>query len=75
VKWIVDWTIKKARRIVIIVIGGTVLAIGVIMIVAPGPAILVIPLGLAILATEFAWARSLLHKVKDRINGGKKDVR
>jgi uncharacterized protein (TIGR02611 family) len=75
VKWIVDWTIKKARRIVIIVIGGTVLAIGVIMIVAPGPAIIVIPLGLAILATEFAWARSLLHKVKDRINSAKKGIR
>lgn len=73
-KWIVDWTIKKARRIIIIVIGGTVLAIGVIMIVAPGPAIIVIPLGLAILATEFAWARSLLHKIKDRIGRAKKGV-
>jgi uncharacterized protein (TIGR02611 family) len=69
-----DWTIKKAKRIVVIVIGGTVLAIGVIMIVTPGPAIIVIPLGLAILATEFAWARSLLHKVRERIDSTKKGV-
>jgi hypothetical protein len=41
-----------------------VLAIGIAMIVLPGPAIVVIPLGLGILATEFVWARSLLAKVK-----------
>lgn len=73
-RWIVDWTIKKARRIIIVVIGGTVLTIGVIMIVAPGPAVIVIPLGLAILATEFAWARSLLNKVKERIGRVKKGI-
>jgi hypothetical protein len=36
------------------------------MIVLPGPAIVVIPVGLAILATEFVWARKLLITVKDR---------
>ena len=74
-KWLIDWTVTKARRAIILVIGGTVLLLGVIMIVTPGPAIIVIPAGLAILATEFAWARSLLHKVRDRIarvNGGGK---
>jgi hypothetical protein len=34
------------------------------MVVLPGPAFLVIPLGLAILATEFVWARHLLNKAK-----------
>ena len=37
------------------------------MIVLPGPAIVVIPIGLAILATEFLWARKLLDRVKERI--------
>jgi len=46
-------------------VGGTVLAIGVALIVLPGPAFVVIPLGLAILGVEFAWARSWLRKVKD----------
>jgi putative transmembrane protein PGPGW len=37
------------------------------MIVLPGPAVVVIPIGLAILATEFIWARKLLVRVKERI--------
>jgi len=47
------------------IVGGTVLAIGVALLVLPGPAFVVIPLGLAILGLEFAWARAWLRKVKD----------
>ena len=46
------------------VIGVTVLAIGVAMIILPGPAMVVIPLGLGILAIEFAWARRMLERLK-----------
>lgn len=60
---------KTAKRLVIGVIGGTVLLVGVAMIVLPGPAFVVIPLGLAILATEFVWAKRLLTRVKDRVRG------
>jgi len=70
----VAWTLRKVKRAVVAVIGGTVLALGIAMIVLPGPAILVIPLGLAILATEFLWARNLLHKTKGyltRISAGR----
>jgi hypothetical protein len=42
----------------------TVLLIGIVMIILPGPAILVIPAGLFILGLEFAWARRLLAKAK-----------
>lgn len=55
------------RRAVVAVIGFTVLLIGVAMVVLPGPAIVVIPLGLAILATEFVWARRLLEKARATI--------
>jgi uncharacterized protein (TIGR02611 family) len=48
-------------------IGFTVLAVGIAMIVLPGPAILVIPLGLSILATEFVWAKKFLEKVKSKL--------
>jgi tellurite resistance protein TerC len=58
----------QAKRIVVIVVGFTVLLIGVIMIALPGPAIIVIPLGLAILATEFIWARRLLRRFKKTVN-------
>ena len=43
------------------------LCIGMAMLVLPGPAIVVIPIGLGILATEFVWARNLLHKIKERL--------
>lgn len=60
-------TLGQAKRLVITVIGFTVLASGVAMIVLPGPAVVVIPVGLAILATEYIWARKLLATVKERI--------
>lgn len=60
-------TLGQTKRLVIIVIGFTILAAGIAMIVLPGPAIVVIPVGLAILATEFIWARKLLVAVKERI--------
>lgn len=49
---------------VVAVVGGTVVAIGVAMIVLPGPALVVIPVGLAILGAEFAWARRWLRRLK-----------
>jgi len=47
------------------IVGFTVLFIGIAMIVLPGPAFIVIPAGIGILATEFVWARSLLKEVKN----------
>lgn len=60
-------TIRQLKRLIIAVVGFTVLAIGLAMIVLPGPAFIVIPLSLAILATEFIWARNLLKKVKNKL--------
>jgi uncharacterized protein (TIGR02611 family) len=56
--------LRLAKRIVVAAIGFSVVILGIVMIVTPGPAILVIPAGLAILAVEFAWARRLLRKAK-----------
>ena len=55
---------KKIRRIIVAVVGGTVLALGIALIVLPGPAFIVIPAGLAILAIEFAWARRWLRSAR-----------
>ena len=55
---------RTFRRIGIFIIGGTVLLIGIALLVLPGPAFIVIPSGLAILAIEFAWAKRWLDKVK-----------
>lgn len=59
---------KAARRIAIGVVGSTVLLVGLVMIVLPGPAIVVIPIGLAILGLEFAWARYWLRKLRHGIS-------
>ncbi len=58
---------RQARRVVILIVGSTVVLVGVAMIVLPGPGTLMIPLGLAILAIEFAWARLWLKRVKRSI--------
>ncbi|MBM3836519.1 MAG: hypothetical protein FJ398_00930 [Verrucomicrobia bacterium] len=52
------------RRILVVVLGGTVLLLGLALVVLPGPAFIVIPLGLAILAVEFAWARRWLRSAR-----------
>ncbi len=57
-------TYNAVRRIVIGVVGATVLLLGIIMIVTPGPAVVFIPAGLAILGLEFAWARYWLRRAR-----------
>lgn len=61
-------TYKVARRIVVAIVGSTVLLLGVVMLVTPGPGLLIIPLGLAILSIEFAWARYWLRRVREKIS-------
>jgi len=69
--------IKHARRVIILVIGVTVILFGLIAGLLPFvPGIVIVPLGLAILATEFVWARRLLKRLKqaagdlsDRVTG------
>ncbi len=63
-------TLSQARRIIKIVIGFTLLLVGIALIFLPGPATVVIPLALAILAGEFLWAKRLL----DRFNAGVKHL-
>lgn len=61
-------SVSQVRKVVVFVVGGTVLLIGVAMVVLPGPAIVVIPVGLGILSIEFAWAGLLLKRAKRYFN-------
>lgn len=63
-----DLTYKTGRRIVIAIVGSSVLVIGIVMLITPGPAFVVIPIGLAILAIEFVWARRWLTKLRQMIS-------
>ena len=67
--WYRRWVIRiglqnrpRIRKLIVGVIGGTVFLFGLALMILPGPAVLVVPLGLAILATEFAWARLLIKR-------------
>ena len=57
--------IDQAKRLVKVVIGFTVLLVGLALVVLPGPAIIDIPIGLTILATEFVWAKRLMAHFTD----------
>ena len=70
-----DLTYRQARRLAVLVIGGTVLLLGLALIVLPGPAFIVIPLGLAILSLEFAWARAFLARVRREISERNRELR
>jgi tellurite resistance protein TerC len=57
-------SVARVKRVAVAILGGTVLLVGVALLVLPGPAFLVIPAGLAILALEFAWAKRWLDKAR-----------
>ena len=52
----------KLYRALFVLLGLVVLAVGIAMLALPGPAFVVIPIGLAVLSLEFAWAERLLEK-------------
>ena len=58
------WLPQRVRKVIIAVIGGTIVLIGLALTILPGPAFIVLPLGLALLATEFAWARRVIRRGK-----------
>ncbi len=68
IKPLIDLTYRQARKLVVGILGGTILLIGVLLIVLPGPAFIVIPVGLAILSLEFAWAKRYLLRVRQGIS-------
>ncbi len=58
------WAYRVVRRVVIAVIGGTIVLLGIAMLVLPGPGLLTIIAGLAVLGIEFAFARRWLARAK-----------
>jgi tellurite resistance protein TerC len=59
-----DYVWKQARRLAVLVLGSGVILVGTAMLVLPGPGTLVIAAGLALLGTEFFWARRILQRLK-----------
>lgn len=62
--------VAHARKVVVFVIGSTVILIGVVLLFLPGPGMLTIFGGVAVLAAEFAWAKRLLQRMRKGAQGG-----
>ncbi len=58
--------LRSGKRIGVLVLGSLLIAAGLVMMVTPGPGLLGILAGLAVLATEFAWAERALQRTKDK---------
>ena len=61
------WYPPALRKTAIAIAGFAVLIVGVAFIFLPAPSVLVIPLGLAILAREFLWAKRLRDWSRDHL--------
>jgi uncharacterized protein (TIGR02611 family) len=60
--------VRYGRKVVVAVIGTTVILFGIAIVFLPGPGpIIVIPLGIAILAAEFEWARRVKHQIQETV--------
>lgn len=59
--------VRQTKRIVVGVIGGIILGAGAVMLVTPGPGLLVVILGLTILSWEFPWAKRFLHRARAKL--------
>jgi uncharacterized protein (TIGR02611 family) len=77
-----EYGLQQARRIVVFVVGVTVLLLGIVLLIAPGPGLVTVAAGLVILATEFVWARQVLKrfrreggKIRDLLFGSKRASR
>jgi uncharacterized protein (TIGR02611 family) len=57
-------TVEQVRRIFLIIAGFTLLLLGIVMLITPGPGMVVIFLGLGLLAAEFVWARRLMDRIR-----------
>ena len=71
----ISYSYKWAKRIAVAIVGVSVLLVGVVMLIAPGPAFIVIPAGLAILSIEFAWARQWLARLRRTISRQQAEAR
>jgi uncharacterized protein (TIGR02611 family) len=63
--------VRSTKRIVVFVVGVALVLAGLAMFVLPGPGILVVILGLAVLATEFVWAERVLDRAKEQASKAK----
>lgn len=62
---VIRFLARSSKRIAVSVVGGVLVLIGLVMFITPGPGILFLVAGFAVLGTEYAWAAAALEKTKD----------
>lgn len=72
---IVGWVGANGKRIAVSVVGFLLVAIGLVLLVLPGPDMLLVAAGFAVLATEYTWARRALDETKRRTSGVARRIR
>ncbi len=60
------WILSNTRRLVVLLVGAGLLGAGLVMLVLPGPGLVVLVVGFSVLATEFAWAERVLDRTKSQ---------
>jgi hypothetical protein len=55
---------RNSKRIAVSVVGGVLVLVGLVMLVVPGPGIVVMAIGFVVLGTEYAWATAALERTK-----------
>lgn len=61
---VVRFVLRSSKRIAVTVVGAVLVAAGLVMLVLPGPGLLVVAAGFAVLGTEYVWAATVLERGK-----------
>lgn len=72
---VVRWIGRSGKRVGVTVVGFALLIGGVVMLATPGPGLVVVIAGLAVLGTEYAWARRALDVAKRRAREAARRIR
>lgn len=65
-KSVMAFVLRSSKRLAVSVVGFALVAVGLVMIVTPGPGLIVVIAGLAVLGSEYAWARRALRSARER---------
>ncbi len=69
------WVGRTGKRIAVTVVGFTLIGVGLVLLVVPGPGLLLIAAGFAVLATQYTWARRALDVTKQRAGSAARRLR
>lgn len=61
---VIRFLLRSTKRVAVSIVGGALVLGGLAMLVLPGPGILVVALGFAVLGTEYAWAAIAFERTK-----------